>query len=301
MRLRYCVYISLLGLLVACTKDFEIDVKTNRPQLVVEAYINNEMPEYNYVVLSRSQDYYAPDFKSVPVASAEVSITEGTIQNSNYVWDASTKVSMKETNDARVPQELRGGIYFDPRVAVDLSRALLGKPGKHYLLEINAEGKKYSAITSILPVVNLDSLSCGYTFTDTEDSNKVKSRITLNYKDPDTMGNRYLYYRRTPDNQYNFGWGGLNANRRANGKDDLTNGQYMKVTQPQNFLLGDSIQYFMIGVERPVYDFWDSYLKARENGGPFATPVTLTNTIVGQDVIGCFSGFSISSKRIVVY
>jgi hypothetical protein len=301
MKPRYYAYVFLLLLFTACERDFDIDVKTNKQQLIVEAYINNEMPEYNYVVLSRSQDYYAPDFSGLPVKGAEVSITEGSILNNNYVWDPASRVILKETNDSRVPEEFRSGVYFDPVLATNPARSLIGKPGKYYLLEITAEGKKYSSVTGLLQPVSIDSLTCGYTFTDVEDSNKVKSRITIHYQDPDTIGNRLLFYRRTPENQYNFGWGGLNANRRINGTDDLTNGQYMRITQPQSFVVGDSVQYMMVSVERKVYEFWESYNNARENDGPFATPVTLLNTITGEDVTGCFSGFSISSRRVKVY
>ena len=107
--------------------------------LVVEAYINNEMPSYNYVVLNRSLDYLSLDFQSTPVTDATVSITEGAQTRDGYLWDTATKVQLKSLNYPGVPAELTS-IYFDPRLIADSSHALLGKPGKSYLLQISEGG-----------------------------------------------------------------------------------------------------------------------------------------------------------------
>ena len=45
------IFICLITLLLtACEKDFEYNIKDNQPQLVVEGYINNEMPQFNSVL-----------------------------------------------------------------------------------------------------------------------------------------------------------------------------------------------------------------------------------------------------------
>ncbi|RYG32410.1 MAG: DUF4249 family protein, partial [Chitinophagaceae bacterium] len=97
----------------SCEKNIDIDVKTNQSLLVVEGYINNEMPEMNYVILSRSMDYYSPDFQSLAVAGAKVTITEGTRTGENYKWNEASKVQLFELsanaslNARRAPQEFR--------------------------------------------------------------------------------------------------------------------------------------------------------------------------------------------------
>lgn len=288
--------------LISCERDFDVKLNSGDPLLIVEAYINNEMPSYNYVVLSRSQDYYAPDFKSLAVTKAVVRVTEGDLSpdQRSYSWDPSSKVILTESDNPRLPDSLRQGVYFDPRVFTNASQALIGKPGKAYLLEIDVDGKHYSSITRLLLPVILDSISSGYHYYDAQDNNKYKARITANYQDPDTLGNTQMYYWRYESNRNNFGWAGLGRNRRASGVDDLTNGQYIRLTQNQEFVVGDSVEYFLVSVERKVYNFWESYDKARDNEGPFATPVTLQNTIEGDKVLGCFSGFSVSTKKSLV-
>ncbi len=77
----------------------------------------------------------------------------------------------------------------------------------------------------------------------------------------------------------------MGTNRFTPGTDDLVNGEYIDLTLSNSFVLGDSINYYMANVERKVYNFWDSFNKARLNEGPFATPVRLLNTISGDNVI----------------
>ncbi len=285
-----------------CEKDYQIDIKANRPQLVVEGYINNEMRQMNYVVLTRSLDYYNPDFKSTAVTGADVTITEGAFDaNGGYSWDASTKVQLLELNLPQIPANFRQGIYFDPRLITDSARSLIGKAGKSYLLEIETGGQHYSAIASILQPVAIDSLTCGFSFADTDDDNKEKARITIHFQDPDTLGNSQLFYWRDRYNRNNFGWGGIGFSGRNYGVDDLSNGEYLHITQNHGFEIGDTITFHMASATRAVYDFWQNFRDARNNEGPFSTPVSLMNKIQGDNVTGCFSGFSLSSKSVVVY
>lgn len=292
----------LLTAMIACERDFDIEVKANKQQLIVEGYINNVLPLYNYVVLSRSQGYYATDLQNIPVTGATVSITEGVLlQNNTYAWDTINRTFLKEVQIPQLPAGAARGFYFDPKVVNDSTHALRGKPGKYYRLDIDAEGKHYFSITAMLPLITVDSITSGFYYEDMEDSVKVtKARLTVHYLDPDTVGNTQLYYWRYAGNKSNFGWGGLGTNRFVSGTDDLVNGQYINLTHPFGFVLSDSVSYYMASVERKVYNFWDSYNKARNNGGPFATPVKLLNTIQGEDVIGCFSGFSMVAREIVV-
>lgn len=300
MKMKILAYSLLLLCLLSCEKDFDIEVKENAPMLVVEGYINNELVQYNYVVLSRSQNYYAPDFQSIAVGGAEVSVTEGAMQpDRSYNWDARSRTILKETENKNIPPNFRKGVYFDPRALTDPSHALMGRPGKYYLLEISVDGEKYSAVTTVLPVIKIDSLTSGFRFIDKEDENKEKARITIHYKDPDTIGNRQIFYRRVPENRSNFGWGGLLMGRSSIGTDDLSNGQYIRLTQPYGYPIGDTVQYYLASVDRTVYNFWDSFNKARNDEGPFSTPASLLNTINGNNVTGCFSGFSISTKTTV--
>lgn len=295
------VFIAALSVvcasLTSCVKNMDITLKGNQPLLVVEAYINNEMRDYNYVVLTKSVSYASSDFESVPVTNATVSITEGEKLGNNYSWNSSSKVQLQAANVPGVPAALTS-IYFDPRLVTDSSNALRGIPGKSYLLEINEGGHNYSAVTTLLPPVQIDSLTTGFSYIDQEDGNKSKVRITNNYQDPDTLNNTELYLYRFSENRNRFGWGGFFKAKYV-GTDDVTNGQYMRITGPRGFSVGDTVTYHMASVTRDVYNFWQSFNSAENNEGPFATPVTLVSNIRGENVTGCFSGMSLSSKTII--
>jgi len=284
---------------ISCVKDFDINIKPNKQLLVVEGYINNLVPEYNYVVLSQSLDYLSTNFQSTPVSQAIVFITEGEFSNNQYNWNISTKTKMTEGSLPSLPINFKSGVYIDPKLVTDPPNALRGSAGKAYLLEIDVDGRKYSAITSLLQPVPIDSLTLGFNYIDEENNNVNKIRITNHYKDPDTLNNTQFYYYRFFENRSNFGWGGLSRSRTA-GTDDLTNGEYMHLTHPRGFVAPDTVTYYMASVTRDVYNFWDTFNKARNNNGPFATPVTLGTNINGTDVTGCFSGLSLSSKSILI-
>jgi hypothetical protein len=286
--------------LTSCEKDFDIRVPANKPQLVVEGYINNEMRLYNYVVLSRTLDYLSLDFQSTPVSNASVTITEGEKIGNEYKWDTTRSVRMLSVNVPGVPPNLTN-IYVDPRLATDWSHALIGIPGKSYLLKISEGGNNYSSITELPRPIQIDSLTTGFGYIDAEDGNKQKLRITNHFQDPDTLNNTNLFLYRFSENRDRFGWGAFFGNRNNNaGTDELTNGQYMRITNSRGFVVGDTVTYHLANVTREVHNFWRSFNNARSNGGPFATPVTLVTNILGPNVTGCFSGMSLSSKTIII-
>lgn len=290
--------------LVACERDYNIELKDNQPQLVVEGYINNEMPLYNYVILSKSKSFYEPGFQNIPVSGAIVTVTEGVrLPDNTYQWDETAAVRLKEARPPQLGNQPVPGFYFDPRLATaDSANALKGIPGKYYRLDIETEGKRYAAITALPVPVPIDSLSVGYYFTDIIDDKKQdKARITIHYKDPDTIGNTQLYFwRHGGGASKNFGWGTFGMSEYAPGTDDQVNGQDIHLTLSYGFVIGETVSIIMTSVERKVYNFWDSFIKAGNNNGPFATPVTLQSNITGDNVTGCFSGFATSSKTIVV-
>src|SRR6476469_4086881 len=100
-------------LFTSCEKKIDIKVKDNTPMLVVESYINNDMSDYNYVVLSKSLNYLSVDFESTPVSDAVVTITEGEKADDGYDWDTANKVRMEHLTLPGVPAEINN-FYFDP-------------------------------------------------------------------------------------------------------------------------------------------------------------------------------------------
>jgi len=294
----FAISFFCIATFLSCEKPINLDVKPNKPLLIVEAYINNLIPTYNYVVLSTSQNYLAPTFQSTPVTQAQVFITEGIVgADLQYHWNMASRVRLYESSNDSLPFNFKNGVYFDPRAFVTPTLSLMGRAGKSYLLEISINGENYSAITQLPEPVQVDSLTIGYPFQN--NSGDTLYRITNHYKDPDTLGNAQFYFWRYSENKFHFGWGALTRSR-SPGTDDLINSQIIHLTHPQGFSLTDTVNYLMASVTRDVYQFWDSYYKAKDNNGPFTTPVVLQSNIIGNNVTGCFSGYSLSNKNIII-
>ncbi len=288
-----CILLPLSG----CEKNFDLALDYSEPQLVVEAYINNEIPEYNYVMLSKGQTAANTDITSIPVKNALVKITAGSLVQNAIVWDNNSTVVLKEAELSGAPVNVSDGIYTDPKLQTNPALALQGIPGKFYLLEMEVNGKAYTATTALLYPIPI-SLSTGFHYT--ENGGIEKGRITVHFKDPDTTGNCQLFYWRHNDNQKSFGWGSLGTSKRITHSDENNNGAYTRITNSYGFVKADSITYYMANVTRDVYNFWDSYNKARNSNGPLTTPVSLLSNISGNNVTGCFSGLAISSATVVM-
>ena len=94
MKLKYILSLGIIGslLFAACEDPIEVDNGFEEPQLVVDAWINNNQDERQIISLSLSQDYFdnrLPD----PVTDATVNITTASnsfdfehIGNGNYEW-----------------------------------------------------------------------------------------------------------------------------------------------------------------------------------------------------------------------
>lgn len=294
-----CFLSSVTLLLFAgCEKNINISLPSGSPQLVVEAYINNEIPEYNYVILSRSQTLDNADIRSIPVKNALVKITAGDVQSNRTVrWDSNSTVVLREVAIPGAPESISDGVYTDPVLHSSPEQALHGETGKYYLLEIEVDGKYYTAVTTLLPPIPI-SLSTGFQYTETDGIEK--GRITVLFNDPDTTGNCQLFYWRHGGNRNSFGWGSLGTSKRITNSDETNNGDYTNITNSYGYVKGDHITCYMAHVTRDVYNFWDSYNKARSSGNLLSTPASLQNNISGENVTGCFSGLSISSATIVM-
>lgn len=290
------VFTYSLLLIIGCEKNFDVALNSGDSQLVVEAYINNAIPEYNYVILSKSQTLDNSDLKSIPVKGAVVKITAGTAQSNHTIdWDKNSTVILKEGPIPGAPTAISDGVYTDPALHTDPGKALQGTSGTWYLLEIAVGENTYYATTSILQPLPI-SLSTGFHFV--ENDGIEKGRITVQFNDPDTAGNCQLFYWRHSDNKNSFGWGSLGTSRRIINSDENNNGNNTNITNSYGYVKGDWVTCYMAHVTRDVYNFWDSYNKARNNRGLLSTPSSLMGNIVGNNVTGCFSGLSISSATI---
>lgn len=275
------VAIALIGF-TSCEKEIDVELPTAESQIVVEAYINQLNPLFNYVILTRTVDYFNPNLSAIGVSGAQVYITEGQLNGTDTIWDVANKKQMVEIAPDSIP-----GIYFN--------LGLTGNIGYVYKLEINAEGKYIHGVTTIPQLVTLDSITSSFRVN--PDNNKDTGYfMTVHFLESTQTGNNYRYmYKIGADTSY-FGWGSIDDEYGVF-NDDIINGVYRSFTFGRRFGFNDTVHFYLNSIDRPAFNFWDSYDDARFNGGPFATPVQLKSTVKGG--IGSFTGMAVSYKRII--
>lgn len=264
------------ALLTGCEKDIDVKVPDEEPKLVVEAYVNSFFPNLNYVLITKTFSFQNPNFSFNGVSGAQVTITEGTINGNDTIWNASKILS-------EIPGNLLPGYYINP--------TLKGSEGKVYRLDINAGGKMVKGYTSIPKVVPVDSLTQEVRF----EGNTPRYFLTVHVNEPSELGNNYQALYKVDADSNLFAWGDIEGSGRALFNDDVGNGVYRRFTYPGAFDLGDTLNYYFLTMDRKCYNFWESFDAARNNGGPFATPVQLRSNIEGA--IGSFTGYGAFYRR----
>jgi hypothetical protein len=93
-----------------------------------------------------------------------------------------------------------------------------------------------------------------------------------------------------------IGWGSASFFRTF---DDavLNNGKRpYSFFRPFNY--GDTLSIYLNSIGRKEFLFWESYARAANNGGPFATPVSVKSNITGA--IGSFTGYGVSYRNVIL-
>jgi Domain of unknown function (DUF4249) len=288
---RICTIIASVFLLVSCEKNIDFDLKNADDVLVVDAQIENgQVPN---VILTKSFDFFSritPDilFNSF-VRNAEVTISNGTLIH-----------KMKEYS---IP--LGGGYSFNYYSidSANLATAFVGQFNKQYTLTIKAEGKEYTAKTSI-PLLNKfpDSIWFKPAPLNPDSNARVLATIT---SDPPGLGNYIRYF--TKKNSENFLPGensvfddavidGTSYELLVDPGIDRNN----RVPRDSNFFKrGDTVTVKLCNIDKPTYTFWSSWEFAQQSiGNPFAQP----NKVVGNisnGALGAFYGYAAWYKTII--
>lgn len=276
-----CGLVLIVGF-SACEKEIDVALPPAENEVVVEAYINQLDPLFNYVILTRSVDYFNPNLDAITISNAQVFITEGLANGNDTVWDDANKKQMVEIAPDSIP-----GIYFN--------LGLTGKLGHVYKLEIETDGKFIFAVTEIPELVPLDSLTSSFTVNPVNDKD-TGYFMTIHFGEPVETGNNYRFLYKVGADSLFFGWGAINEEDGVF-NDDIINGVYRRFTFGDRFKFNDTVNFYLASINREGYNFWESYSEARNNGGPFATPVQLKSNVQGG--IGSFTGKAVSRKRLI--
>jgi len=301
MRIKlFLLFILLSGVLISCEKDITVDLPKAEKKIVIEGAI--EQGQYPWVVITRNSPYFEPlnfNFDSasivnllfhrdssllnIIVLNAVVTVTDGIIVD-----------TLRLTID---PNQLP---YFKYR-----GSQIIGQAGKTYSLKVIADGKTFTASTSIPNPVSLDSIK--FKLEPTLDS---LGTLWFYFKDPDVLGNCYRYFTKTigkdsvfvhpassvaDDKLYNGKYVEYNAFRGRNpiNSQEQNDDYHNKDNPGWAFKIGETVIFKFCSLDYQYYKFLYSVeAQMYSDGNPFSSPSSVITNIEGG-ALGAWGGYGV--------
>lgn len=257
---KIAVITSISILFSSCTKVIELDLKESDKKIVIEGGINDMSP-INTITLTKNINFNQSNvFPNVTGAVVKVSDNAG---NSETLTETSA------------------GVYQ--------TASLIGVQGRTYFLSIEAEGKTYSAQSTMPYKVNFDSL----TFTKEAggfngDSSNVISPF---FQDPAGMRNYYRFVRYINN---------IRAKGSISDNDFFYDGTYQSAPlNDENLELksNDTLTIEMQCVDKAVNLYFVSMLQT--TSGESGAPANPESNIVGG-ALGYFSAYTKQTKKVKI-
>jgi hypothetical protein len=281
----------VMALFTGCEKDIEFELEEKEPKVVVEATIeNNEAP---LVILTRSIGFFSnitlPMLAQNFINNAEVTISNGTLTH-----------KLKEYT---VPLGPGINFYYYSIDSANLSTAFLGQLNQQYSLQVIAEGKEYTAVTTIPNITKqIDSL---WWKPVPGNDNPDKAIVMVKATDPPGFGDYIRYY--TKANNHPF-----YTSERSVYDDFFIDGTtYELQVEPgfdrneddpekQFFNRGDTVVFKISNIDKATFDFWRTWeFSIQSIGNPFSTPTKVLGNI-SNGALGYFGGYASQYHSLII-
>lgn len=253
--------------LTSCEKVIELDLNDSDPQVIIEGNISDDATEQAEVRLSKSLNF-DEDNNFPPLSNAVVIIKNQT----SGIAD-----TLKEVG--------KTGVYRGSK--------LVATVGNTYNLTVVAEGKTYTASSTVPRKVNLDSIR----FVKQALFGNERIQTIPVFKDPAGIGDNYRFIMSVNGKKTNdifiindeLSDGVLNGRPLGGGPDG-----------ENPLTIGDTMHIQMLCIDKPVYFYFETLTGGGGGpGGASATPTNPTSNIVGG-ALGYFSAFTKQSKTTIV-
>lgn len=261
-----------IGIIFSCEDVIELDLDRVEPRMVVEANISNQPGPYA-VFLSETRDFY-DDNNFKPRAGADI-----------IIYD--------EVGNRDILRETTPGTYQ--------TNTIRGIPGVKYTLDINYDGKKYTAFSTMPVHFNpIDSLIVAY-----EEESIFRDEgyyATVTTQDPKGVDNYYRLKIFVNDKVYVFNEGDEDADEYEDDNlylfnDKYTDGQYLDFDLSPTLKIGDKVKVELYHINKSSYDYYRTLLDAIGTGG-LAPANPISN--FGEEALGNFNTYVVFSDSTVV-
>ena len=289
---QWILVLSGAFLLSSCEKAISFKLDNTQPSMVVEASIENGQAPV--VILSSSYDYFSTISAEILAASfvhnAVITISNGTKTHQLKEYFFNTSANLK--------------VYYYSIDSANLATAFVGTFNTSYLLNIQVNGKTYTAATTIpLLAKQVDSLWWKKA-PDNPDTSKVV--LVAKITDPPGFGNYIRYYTKTNRDPFFPGQNSVFDDQIIDGKTytaDVERGVNRNEKLDQEnysfFNRGDTITLKFANIDKASYDFWRTMEYSYASiGNPFSSPTKVLSNIKGG--LGYFGGYAAQYKTIIV-
>lgn len=271
--IRFLYVLTLLIGLSSCEDVIDVDLKTARPRLVVEASINwvkGTPGNEQLVKLSTTTDYFAGTVP--PISGADVTISDSNGAVFTFA-ESGTPGTYSCTN-------------FVPTI------------GETYTLTIDYDGQMLSATETMMSVVSIDSItqevSAGF------GSGDDRIDIKTNFTDPANVDNYYMSGRKASNHAIAEYFVTDDAFFQGNPFFDLYINDELEA--------GDTVVIDLYGISQRYFNYMAilTGIAGSSGGGPFTTPpATLRGNIINVTnpsnfVLGYFSLSEVDRRTYVV-
>ncbi len=276
----------------ACEKAVTFHFNETDSKLVVEATIENNQP--TLVILSKTVGYFSKIDPTILqnsfVHNAEVYVSNGTLTHKlkEYTINFGNGYS---------------GYYYSIDSS-NLASAFVGQLNHTYSLRILAEGKEYTAVTTIPQITKrIDSL-WWKPAPPGNDSDEVE--VMVKATDPPGYGDFIRYF--TKRNSEPF-YAGLNSVFDDQVIDGTTYNVQVERGWDRNtnsgdrtsfFIKGDTVIFKLSNIDKATFDFWRTMEYSYSNiGNPFSSPAKVLSNI-SSNALGYFGGYASQFRTIII-
>jgi hypothetical protein len=250
------LFLSILSLLflVSCEKEIDLDLQDQSGKIVIEGNITDESGPY-LVKITRSVAYTSSEPYTV-IENAQVMVSDNTGQTETLTY--------------------AGDGYY-------VTNTFTAQPGRTYTLKVTAEGRQYTAQSTMPQPIPFDGLD--------QDSFKVAGETTYTllpvFTDPPALGNRYLFIYSVNNSAQKFF-----AEFSDNVNNGLPNQRPLLMPNDKDGIkvkAGDTIHVKMQCIDQNIFTYYSALLQILDGGaGSGVTPANPPGNI-SNGALGYFS------------
>ncbi len=269
--------------LFGCTEDVNLTIAGGDKEIVIEGSIESGKPA-KVIVTHNSPISQTINASAILVSNAKVYVSNGFITDTlTFGLDA----------ESAIPLDYKG-------------HSVIGVPLQTYYLTVIADGKTYTAITTIPKPIALDSV-----WWQVQPPKDSLGFAWAHLSDPPGLGNNYKWFARRPTKDFRWvaPYGSTFDDKFFDGKsfdfaynrgtDPTTTASAPPLSDEGYFKKTDTVYIKFCTVDYNTCRFYETYEAALQaNGNPFASPVSIISNIKGGG-LGVWAGFGTTYDTIM--